>query len=117
MTILIVTVAVAAEYTMNVHRLVQRTTGLQAAVAVGDATLEKLFVHWRAICRATPVTPLTTSAFGSVPLPTSAELNLPASSSFAKAGTTADLRDEFEPRLCRLERQDRSRGRNSPSAQ
>ncbi|HEY0368865.1 MAG TPA: hypothetical protein VGC85_04665 [Chthoniobacterales bacterium] len=97
MTILIVTVAIAAEYTMNIGRLVQRSANLQTALAAADGTLEKQFANWRAICRATPNSPLATSAFSGVPLPTAADLSLPDSAQFAKAGTQANLSDEYDP--------------------
>jgi hypothetical protein len=91
-----VIVGIAAEYTANVNRLVQRTTTLQTAVAAGDATLEQLFSNWRAICRATPTSSLPTSSFANITLPTSSQLNLPNASTFAKAGAAADLTDEFD---------------------
>ncbi len=97
MATLMVVVGVAAEYTTTVHRYVQRTTTLQTAMAIGDATLEQLFSNWRGICRATPTTPLATSAFASIPLPTYSQLNLPNVAKFAKAGTLADLSDEYDP--------------------
>lgn len=97
MSILIVAVAVAADYTVNIGRLVNRTATLQTAIVAGDAAIEKLFANWRAISRATPMTPLATSSYSSVPLPTAAELNLPNAVRFAKAGTNANVSDEFDP--------------------
>ena len=94
---LMVIVGIAAEYTTTINRFVQRTTTLQTAMAVGDATLEQLFSNWRGICRATPTTPLTTSSFATIPLPTYSQLNLPNVAKFAKAGTLADLSDEYDP--------------------
>jgi len=75
---------------------VQRTTTLQSAMADADATIEQLFTNWRAICRALPTTPLPTSSFASIPLPTYSQLNLPNVSKFAKAGTIPDLTDEYD---------------------
>lgn len=89
-------VGVTLEYSANINRLVQRTTTLQTAVAAGDTTIERLFANWRAICRASPSTPLPTSSFTSIALPTSSQLNLPSSSNFAKAGLNADLSDEYD---------------------
>lgn len=97
MATLAVIVGITLDYTSNISRLVQRTTILQKAVAAGDATIEQLFTNWRAICRATPSTPLATSAFSSIPLPTNSLVNLPSSSQLAKAGTNPDLSDEYDP--------------------
>ncbi|MEP7014166.1 MAG: hypothetical protein ABI925_01880 [Verrucomicrobiota bacterium] len=96
MATLMVVVGIAAEYTTTVNRLVQRTTNSQKAVALADATIEQLFANWRAICRATPTSPLPTNSFGSVPLPTSSQLNMPSVTNFAKAGTLTDLSDEYD---------------------
>src|SRR6202022_2979368 len=89
-------VGITLDYTSNTSRLVHRTTTLQTAVAAGDATIEQLFTNWRAICRATPSQPLPTSSFANIPLPTSSQLSLPNASNFAKAGTAADLSDEYD---------------------
>jgi hypothetical protein len=93
---LAVIVGVTLDYSSNINRLVQRTTTLQTAVSAADATVEKLFTNWRAICRATPATPLATNAFASIPLPSSSDLNLPNSGNFSKAGANADLSDEYD---------------------
>ena len=93
---LAVIVGVTLDYSSNINRLVQRTTTLQTAVSAADATVEKLFTNWRAICRATPTTPLATNAFTSIPLPSSSDLNLPNSGNFSKAGANADLSDEYD---------------------
>jgi hypothetical protein len=93
---LAVIVGVTLDYSSNVNRLVQRTTTLQTAVSAADATVEKLFTNWRAICRATPTTPLATNAFTSIALPSSSDLNLPNSGNFSKAGANADLSDEYD---------------------
>jgi hypothetical protein len=89
-------VAITLDYSTNINRLVQRTTTLQTAVTAADATVERLFTNWRAICRATPTIPLPTNAFSNIPLPGSSDLNLPARTSFAKAGVNADLSDEYD---------------------
>lgn len=94
---LAVVVGITLDYSTNVNRLVQRTTTLQTAVAAADATIEQLFANWRAICRAMPSTPVPTSSFASISLPTSSQLNLPSRSNFAKAGTSPDLSDEYDP--------------------
>ncbi|HST29229.1 MAG TPA: hypothetical protein VLK27_00130 [Chthoniobacterales bacterium] len=97
MATLAVIVGITLDYSTNVNRLVQRTTTLQTAVAAADATIEQLFTNWRAICRASPSTALASNAFSGIPLPTNAQLNLPGSSNFAKAGTNADTSDEYFP--------------------
>ncbi len=89
-------VGITLDYSTNVNRLVQRTTTLQTAVTAADAALERLFTNWRAICRATPTTPLATNAFSAIPLPASSDLNLPSQANFAKAGVNADLSDEYD---------------------
>lgn len=96
MATLVIVAGIAAEYTTTVNRLVQRTNTLQDAMAAADGTIEQLFANWRAICRATPTTPLSTNSFSSIALPTAAQLNLPAVANFAKAGATADLTDEYD---------------------
>jgi hypothetical protein len=96
MATLLVIAGIAAEYTTTINRIVQRTTTLQSAMADADATIEQLFTNWRAICRALPTTPLPTSSFASIPLPTYSQLNLPNVSKFAKAGTIPDLTDEYD---------------------
>src|ERR1700674_697245 len=87
---LMVVVAIAAEYTYTVNRHVQRSNTMENAIAVGDSCIEILFANWRAICRTTPTTEQPTNAFSSIPLPTAAQLNLPAVTNFAKRGTGFD---------------------------
>lgn len=84
---LMVIVGVAAEYTWTVNRHVQRSNTLENAVTVGESCMEILFANWRNICRQSPTTSQTTSAFASIPLPTASQLNLPAVSNFVKRGT------------------------------
>jgi hypothetical protein len=96
LAVLMVIVGIAAEYTTNVNRLVQRTTTLQTAIAAADGTIEQMFSNWRAICRATPTSALPTTSFSSVALPTASQLNLPNQTQFAKAGVAADLTDEYD---------------------
>jgi hypothetical protein len=96
MATLAVIVGITLDYSTNINRLVQRTTTLQTAVAAADATIEQLFTNWRAICRSTPSTPLSTNAFSSIALPTSSQLNLSTNGNFAKAGTNPDLSDEYD---------------------
>ena len=69
---LMVIVGVAAEYTMNISRNVQRSNALENAIATGDGCLDILFGNWRSICRASTSTgALPTNSFASIPLPTS----------------------------------------------
>ena len=74
MATLMVIVGVAAEYTTNVNRMVQRTNSLETAIAVGDASIEILYNSWRGTCRGTPTQMLATSAF-SPPLPISSQFS------------------------------------------
>lgn len=96
MATMIVVAGIAAEYTTTVNRLVQRTNTLQNAMTTADGTIEMLFSNWRAICRATPTTPLPTSSFSAIPMPTYSQLNLPNVTKFSKAGVAADLTDEYD---------------------
>ena len=89
--------AVAVEYTTTINRSVQRTTYFQAAMTTADAAIEQLFANWRAISRATPSVALPSNAFTNIPLPTYSQLNLPNVANFSKAGTQADLTDEYDP--------------------
>src|ERR1700724_4770862 len=70
---LMVIAGVAAEYTMNIARNVQRTNTLQSAIAIGDSCLDILFGNWRSICRqpGNVNQALPTNSFTSIPLPTS----------------------------------------------
>jgi hypothetical protein len=68
-----VIIAVAMEYTSTIRRHVQRGEALQSAIAIGDGALEGAFCHWRGICRLSTDTPLPTTAFASIPVPTQAE--------------------------------------------
>ena len=69
---IMVIVAIAANYTMNINRHVQRSNNLGIAIAIGDSCIEKLFAGWRDKCR-NPATnasiPLPTSAFTALPTP------------------------------------------------
>ena len=69
---LMVIVGIAAEYTTNINRNVQRSNTLETAIAVGDSCIDLLFANWRTTCRVTPTSPLATSAFQSIALPASA---------------------------------------------
>src|ERR1700730_9178140 len=90
LAILMVIVAVAAEYTYTVNRHVQRSNTLESAVAVGDSCIEILFANWRATSRTAPTPAQTTSTFASIPVPTAAQLNLPSVSNFVKRGAGFD---------------------------
>jgi len=70
---LMVIVGVAAEYTMNITRNVQRSNTLESAIATGDSCLNILFGNWRSICRQSGNVnqALPTNSFTSIPLPTS----------------------------------------------
>ena len=96
MATLMTVAGIAMQYTSSISRSVQRTTLLQSAITSADSAIEQLFVRWRAISRATPSVALSTNAFAGIPLPTSSQLNLPNVTNFAKAGTSADLTDEYD---------------------
>jgi hypothetical protein len=98
MAILMIAIGVAAEYTATVNRAVQRTNSMQKALTVGDATIETLFNNWRAICRATPTTPVPSSSLvGVIPVPTASQFpTLPSVTNFAKAGTSYTTSDEYD---------------------
>ena len=70
---LMVIVAVAADYTMNINRNVRRSNTLESAIATGDSCLDILFGNWRSICRqpGNVNQALPTNSFTSIPLPTS----------------------------------------------
>jgi hypothetical protein len=70
---LLVTVAIAIEYTTSVHRNVQRSRWLNNATTIGDGSMDLLFGYWREVCRGNTNVPMPTSAFASVPLPTSTQ--------------------------------------------
>jgi hypothetical protein len=72
MATLMVIVGIAAEYTTNVNRMVQRTNSLESAIAIGDASIELLFNSWRTTNRGSPTQYLAASAF-SPSLPTSSQ--------------------------------------------
>jgi hypothetical protein len=70
---LMVILGIAAEYSMNVNRNVQRSNTLESAIATGDSCLDILFGNWRSICRQ-PLNvnlALPTNSFTAIPLPTS----------------------------------------------
>jgi hypothetical protein len=72
---LMVIVGIAAEYTTNINRLVQRTNSLESAISIGDASIEILFNSWRGTCRGAPTQMMATSAFSAAPLPTSSQFS------------------------------------------
>jgi hypothetical protein len=96
---LMVIVAVAAEYTWVVNRHVVRSNTQENALAVGDSCIDILFANWRTLCRAQPTIALASSAFSAatLPLPTAAQLNLPAVANFAKRGTIRDPQNDEPP--------------------
>lgn len=69
MSILMVVVAIAFEYTTNETRNVQRSNTFQTALAVGDSAIDVLFNTWRTTCRTSPTTVYKTSDFSSVATP------------------------------------------------
>lgn len=96
---LMVVVGVAAEYTWTVNRHVQRSNTQQTAIAVGDSCIEMMFAHWRKICSTSPTQLQKTNAFNGIqiPLPTSAQLNLPSVANFALRGNSPDpANDEYD---------------------
>src|ERR1019366_3990573 len=97
--ILMVTVGIAVEYTVNINRHVQRGTTLETAVAVGDACIEVLFNNWRTVCRTQVNQPLAlaTSSFSAIATPTPSQFpNLPAVANFVKRGVSFDpANDEY----------------------
>jgi len=91
MATLIVIGGIAADFTMNVSRNAQRNDTLEAAIAVGDSSIEILFNSWRTTCRATPTAPLPTSSFSAAPTPSPGQFpNLPSVSNFVTRGTSYD---------------------------
>ncbi|HWX15379.1 MAG TPA: hypothetical protein VNY07_02220 [Chthoniobacterales bacterium] len=70
---LMVIAGIAAEYTMNISRNVQRSNTLESAIVTGDSCLDILFGNWRSICGqpGNVNLPLPTNSFTSIPLPTS----------------------------------------------
>jgi hypothetical protein len=97
--ILMVTVGIAVEYTVNINRHVQRGTTLESAVAVGDACIEVLFNNWRTACRGTPTQALPTNAplLSAIATPAPSQFpNLPAAANFVKRGISFDpANDEY----------------------
>ncbi len=73
LTILAVFTGVAMDLTMSVGKNVKRTNNMQAAIAIANGALDEQFAYWREICRATPSSQRPTSAFTSIPLPTSSQ--------------------------------------------
>lgn len=67
---LVVTVAVAMEYTNTVRRHVQRSEAFQAAITIADGVLEHSFSYWREICRSNTDSSLHNGSFQDIPLPT-----------------------------------------------
>ena len=90
-------IAVAMEYTSTIRHNVQRSQALQSAIAVGDGALESAFCYWRGICRLSTDTPLATSAFADIPLPTQAQF--PNISGFTATTIPADLTQAHPPTL------------------
>src|SRR5450631_1455214 len=88
MSILMVVVALAFEYTTNETRNVQRSNTFQTALAVGDSAIDVLFNNWRTTCRTSPSTVYKTSDFSAVATP-SPFPNM-RTSNFVKRGTGFD---------------------------
>jgi hypothetical protein len=95
LAVLVVIIAVSAEYTTTINRHVQRTNNLQAAVAIADGAIENQFSYWREICRINTTQAMPTSYMQYIPVPTQAQFpNIPNFT--AKAGTLANLTDEYD---------------------
>jgi hypothetical protein len=97
---LMVIVAVAADYTATVSRHVQRSNTQQSAIALADSSIDILFSNWRKLCSTTPTIAQTSNDLtvpGKIPLPTTTQLNFPATTNFAKAGLSIDpANDEYD---------------------
>ncbi|MGZ5552194.1 MAG: hypothetical protein ACXWHF_01000 [Chthoniobacterales bacterium] len=94
MSILMVVVAIAFDYTSNETRNVQRSTALQTAYAVGDSAIDVLFNQWRNTCRTSPSTVYTTSNLAALATP-SPFPNMRASN-FVKRGTGYDPKSDSD---------------------
>jgi hypothetical protein len=79
MAVLMVIVGVAFDYTSSINRNVQRTNTLESAISIGDGSINILFANWRKICRAngTSSGAPPTTAFSTIPLPTSSPAAFP----------------------------------------
>ena len=82
-------VAVAMEYTTTIRRNVQRSQGMQSAIAIGDGALESAFASWRTICRQQTNAARSTTDFQSIPLPTQAQF--PTVAGFTAIRGSSDL--------------------------
>jgi hypothetical protein len=83
---LLVTVAIAIEYTTAIHRNVQRSRWLSNATTIGDGTMDILFGYWREVCRGNTNVPMPTSAFAAIPLPTTTQF--PDTNNFSATRST-----------------------------
>lgn len=86
---LMVIVAVAFDYTMNIGRNVQRSNTLESAIAIADGCLDHNFAQWRQKCR-NPAAPYpTTNQLSSLELPTQAQ--------FPNVSNFAATRNDYSP--------------------
>ncbi len=85
---LVVTVAIAMEYTTTVRHHVQRSEALQAAITIGDGVVEHEFNYWREICRSNTDSSLHNSSFQDIPLPTQDQFPKVANFSAQRTGLT-----------------------------
>jgi hypothetical protein len=97
---LMVIVGIAAEYTMNIQRHVDRSNTLENAIAIADGCIEHNFAQWRKACQnglpgnPTPTTNQLTIGASALRLPTVAEF--PTVPNFAAPPPT---RNDYDPNL------------------
>jgi len=63
----------ALDYTFTVAKNVERTNKMESAEAIANGCLQDEFMYWREISRASATQGPTTSAFSSIPLPTTTQ--------------------------------------------
>ena len=89
-----VIVGVAAEYTMNINRNVQRSNdSLETAIAVGDSCIDLLFANWRTTLPVTPTRSHADVGFPTIALPAAA--NFPLFESFQSFSFGASATDYY----------------------
>ncbi len=98
---LMVIVAVALEYTMNIGRNVRRSNTLGSAIAVADGCIEYNFAQWRKYCRTPGQSKPTTNDLNSLPLPTAAQF--PDIPNFAATRNDYDPTSNITVQQCRVE--------------
>lgn len=94
---LLVIAAVAAEYTTNISRNVQRTNTLESAIAIADGCLEYNYSLWRQACRSLPGNPKpTTNQLSTLALPTQLIFPVKIDGRFVVPNFTA-TRSDYDP--------------------